>query len=97
MTAGGDAARQSPTNNGVGMAKRRSSVRKREREIEKRQRGIKKSQKAADKRERRLNRDKQAASEPSEDTDVAVGQKEIVPCDRTDSEKPGTSEERTSR
>ena len=78
------------------MAKRRSSVRKREREIEKRQRELRKSRKAADKRERRLSRDQQASPVPSEGTDVAVGQDEIGPRDSTDSEEPGITEERTS-
>ena len=75
------------------MAKQRSSVRKREREIAKRQRELKKSQKAADKRERRLSRDQQASSVPSEDTDVTVDRDEIGPCDSTNSEKPGITEE----
>ena len=79
------------------MAKRRSSVRKREREIEKRQRELKKSQKAADKRERRLKRDQEASAEPSESTDVAVGPDEIGPRDSTDSEEPGIREEGMSR
>ena len=79
------------------MGRRRTSVRKHEREIEKRQRELKKSRKAADKRERRLSGDRQASSAPSEGTDLAVGQKEIGPGDTTDSEKPGVTEERTSR
>jgi hypothetical protein len=79
------------------MAKRRSSVRKREREIEKRQRELKKSQRAADKRERRLKRDQQASPAPSEGKDVAVGQDEIGPRDSTDSEEPGITEGHTSR
>jgi len=79
------------------MTKRRSSVRKREREIQKRQRELKKSKKAADKRERRLSRDQQASSAPSEGTDVAVGQDEIGPRDSTDSEEPGITEEGMSR
>ncbi len=78
------------------MAKRRPSVRKREREIEKRQRELRKSQKAADKRERRLSRDQQASSATSEGTDVAVGQDQIGPRDSTDSEEPGITEEHTS-
>lgn len=78
------------------MAKRRSSVRKREREIEKRQRELKKSQRAAEKRERRLNRDQQASSVPSEGTNDAVKQDEIAPGDSTESEQPGITEERTS-
>ncbi len=78
------------------MAKRRTSVRKREREIQKRQRELKKSKKAAEKRERRLSRDQQASSAPSEGTDVAVGQDEIGPSDSTDSEKPVITEEGTS-
>ena len=78
------------------MAKGRSSVRKREREIEKRQRELKKSQRAAGKRERRLNRDRQVSSVPSEGTDVAVNQDEIGPCDSTNSEEPGITEECTS-
>ena len=78
------------------MAKRRTSVRKREREIEKRQRELRKSQKAADKRERRLSRDQQASPAPSEGTEVSVGQDEVGPRDSTDSEEPGVTEERTS-
>ena len=70
------------------MAKRRSSVRKREREVVKRQREVKKSQKAADRRERRLNRDQQVSAAPSEGTDVAVNQDELGPCDSTDSKEP---------
>jgi hypothetical protein len=79
------------------MAKRRSSVRKREREIVKRQRELKKSQKAADKRERRLSRDQQASSAPFDGMDVAVGRDEILPRDSTDSEQPHIPEERTLR
>jgi hypothetical protein len=75
------------------MAKKRTSVRKRERENEKRQRELKKSRRAADKRERRLNRDRQASSTPSEDTDAAVKQDEIGPRDSTKSEKPGITDE----
>ncbi len=78
------------------MAKRRSSVRKREREIEKRQREIKKAQKAAEKRERRLSRDQEASSAPSEGTDVAVGRDAIAPRDSTGSVDPGNTEEPTS-
>ncbi len=78
------------------MAKRRSSVRKREREIEKRQRELKKSQKAAEKRERRLARDQQASSVPSEGTDDAVKQDEIAPGESADAQQPGITEERTS-
>jgi hypothetical protein len=74
------------------MAKRRTSVRKREREIEKRQRELKKSQKAAEKRERRLNRDKPIASAPSEGTDVAVGQDGTGPHDSVDSAGPPAAE-----
>ena len=81
------------------MAKRRTSVRKREREMEKRQRELRKSQKAADKRERRLSREQEDSSAPSEGTDVAVGaagQDEIGPPDSASSEEPGITEERTS-
>ena len=78
------------------MAKQRSSVRKREREIAKRQRELKKSQKAADKRERRLGRDQEASAAPSLGSDVAVAQDEIGPRDRADSEEPGITEERAS-
>ena len=78
------------------MAKRRSSVRKREREIEKRQRELRKSQRAADKRERRLSRDREASSAPAEGTDDAVDQDEIGPPDSRDSEEPGITEESTS-
>ena len=79
------------------MATRRSSVRKREREIEKRQRELRKTRKAADKRERRLSRDQQASSAPSEGTDVAVNQDEIGPGDSSDAEEPGITEEGSSR
>ena len=75
------------------MAKRRTSVRKREREMEKRQRELRKSQKLAEKRERRLKRDQQVSSAPTGDTDVAVKQDEIGPSDSTNSEKPGITEE----
>lgn len=78
------------------MAKRRTSVRKREREIEKRQREIRKSKKAAEKRERRLNRDQEASSPPPEGTDVVVGADEIGTPDSTDSQEPGITEERAS-
>jgi len=78
------------------MAKRRTSVRKREREMEKRQREIKKSQKAADKRERRLNHDREAPSAPPDDTDVAVNQDEINPRGGTGSEEPGLVEQGVS-
>ena len=78
------------------MAKRRTSVRKREREIEKRQRELRKAQRAADKRERRLGRDQQASAAPPEGTDVAVGQDEISSRDSVGSEEPGITEERTS-
>ena len=74
------------------MAKRQSSVRKREREIKKRQRGLERLQKAADKRERRLNRDQEASSAPSEGTDGAVGQDETGPPDSTGSEEPVKTE-----
>jgi len=79
------------------MAKRRSSVRKREREIEKRQRELKKSRKAADKRERRLSRDQQASPAPSETTSVAVEQDEIGPRDSTHSQEPGITAKGMSR
>ena len=79
------------------MAQRRSSVRKRERELAKRQRELKKSRKAADKRERRLERNQQASSAPSEGTDVAVAQDEIGPSESTDSGEPGITEEGTAR
>ena len=79
------------------MAKKRSSVRKREREIEKRQRELKRSQRAADKRERRLSRDRQVSSAPSEGMDVAVKQDEIGPRDSTGLEEPGITEEHMSR
>jgi len=75
------------------MAKRRSSVRKRERELVKRQRELKKSRRAADKRERRFQRDQQASSAPSEGTDVAVALDEIGPGNSTDSEEPGITED----
>ena len=78
------------------MAKRRTSVRKREREIEKRQREIKKSQKAAEKRERRLSRGQEDSSAPSEGPDAAVGQDEIGPPDSTNSQELGITEEGTS-
>lgn len=70
------------------MAKRRSSVRKREREIEKRQRDARKARKAADKRERRFQRDQPVQSANSEDTDVVAGQNEPGREDGMDSEKP---------
>ena len=47
------------------MAKKQTSVRKREREMAKRQRELRKSQKAAEKRERRLSRPDQASSASS--------------------------------
>jgi hypothetical protein len=75
------------------MAKRRSSVRKREREMEKRQRELKRSRRAADKRERRLNRDRQVSPTSSQDTDVAVKQDEIGPRDSTDSVEPDITDE----
>ena len=78
------------------MAKRRSSVRKREREIEKRQRELKKSQKAADKRERRLSRDQQGSSAPPTGTDIAANQDETGPPGSIGSQEPGITEERTS-
>jgi len=78
------------------MAKRRTSVRKREREMEKRQREVKKSQKAAEKRERRLSHNQQAPSTRSDGTDVAAGQDEIGPRDNAGSEESGIVEQGTS-
>jgi len=78
------------------MAKRRTSVRKREREIEKRQREVKKSQKAAEKRERRLGRDQQASSAPSEGADVATGQDEVDPRNGTETIERCIAEQPTS-
>lgn len=43
------------------MAKKQTSVRKREREVLKRQRAMAKTRKAAEKRERRLNKPKEAS------------------------------------
>ena len=74
------------------MAKRRSSVRKREREIEKRQRELRKSRKAADKRERRLNRDQPDSSAPPDGMEVVVDQDEGAPRDSVGSEEPGTTQ-----
>ncbi len=74
------------------MAKRRSSVRKRERENEKRQRELRKSSKAAEKRERRLSRDQPDSAAPLEGTDVAVDQDESAPRDSGGPEEPGTTE-----
>ena len=71
------------------MAKTRSSVRKREREIEKRRRELKKSQRAADKRERRLTRARRGSSLSSEETNLAVTQDETSPCDSANLEKSG--------
>jgi hypothetical protein len=79
------------------MAKRRSSVRKREREIVKRQRELKKSQRAADKRERRVERDQQASSAPSEGTVVAIDQGENGLCDSMVSGELGITEAGMSR
>jgi hypothetical protein len=79
------------------MAKRRSSVRKREREIVKRQRELKKAQRAADKRERRLERNRQASPAPSEGTDVVGSQDESGPCDSMDSGELAIAEENMSR
>ena len=78
------------------MAKRRSSVRKPEREIEKRQRELRKARKAADKRERRLKRDGPVVSAPSEATGVGVSRNEPGHEDGTDSEEPGAAEQRTA-
>jgi hypothetical protein len=74
------------------MAKRRSSVRKREREIEKRQRELRKTKKATDKRERRLTRDHTDSSAPSEGADVVVDQDDRGPRESAGSEEPGTTE-----
>jgi hypothetical protein len=78
------------------MAKTRSSVRKREREIEKRQRELRKAQKAADKRERRIKRDRPVVSAPSEATEVGVARNEPGHEDGMDSEEPGAAEQRTT-
>ena len=67
------------------MAKRRTSVRKHEREIQKRRRQLEKSQKAADKRERRLSQEQQVSSAPLDAVDVDGGQDEISPRAGTDS------------
>lgn len=63
----------------VGMAKARSSVRKREREVQKRQRELKKSKKAAEKRERRFTRDGKEPSEPSDGADAEASREESSP------------------
>ncbi len=60
------------------MAKKQTSVRKREREMAKRQRELRKSQKAAEKRERRLRRPDQASSASSAAADGTAGN-EIAP------------------
>ena len=71
------------------MAKRRTSVRKREREIVKRQRELRKSRKAAEKRERRLKPDRGIEPAPTRQTDVEAGQNEFGPRDSTGPEETG--------
>ncbi len=78
------------------MAKRRTSVRKRDREIEKRQREIRKSKKAAEKRERRLNREQEGSSPPPEGADVVIIPDEIGQPESTDAQESGITEERAS-
>jgi len=66
------------------MAKKRPSVRKRERENDKRQRELKKSQKAADKRERRLSREQETSFPPREDADIAADRDDSDPRNNSD-------------
>jgi hypothetical protein len=54
------------------MARKRSTVQKREREFRKRQRQRKKAEKAAEKRERRLHRGQSDSTEVSEQTEIAT-------------------------
>ena len=70
------------------MAKKRTSVLKRQREAAKRQRELKKSQNAAEKRERRLSGVQEASSAPSEGAEVAVGQDEINSHDDRSADGP---------